>query len=89
MKHILPRVSDTAPGQIYLRVALRSHGPSISIQYNSRKFLRISKMTSDQKAEAILFEAVQPHVATDEGQKFLKGMATTERIKVLPDPVNE
>ncbi|KAK0510304.1 hypothetical protein JMJ35_007698 [Cladonia borealis] len=40
-------------------------------------------MTSDQKAEAILFEAVQPHLATDEGQKFLNGMATTERIKSL------
>ena len=46
-------------------------------------------MTSDQKAEAILSEAVQPHVVTDEGQKFLKGMATTERIKVLPDPLEK
>ena len=46
-------------------------------------------MTSDQKAEAILFEAVQPYIAMDEGQKFLKGIATTERIKVLLDPVNK
>ena len=46
-------------------------------------------MTSDQKAEAIFFEAVQPHLATDEGQKFLNGMATTERITVCPIPINQ
>lgn len=44
---------------------------------------------SEEKAEAILLEAVQPHLATDEGQKFLKGMATIERIKVLQNPVDE
>ena len=44
---------------------------------------------SEEKAEAMVREAMQPYLATDEGQKLLNGMATTERIRVLPNPVNE
>ena len=38
-------------------------------------------MTGAQKDD-LLFEASHPHLATDEGQNFLRGQATTEKIQV-------
>lgn len=38
-------------------------------------------MTSKQKGD-LLLEASHPHLVTDEGQKFLRGQATTEKIQV-------
>lgn len=35
-------------------------------------------MTTD-----VLFEAIRPHLATDEGQRFLKGLATQDEVRVL------
>ncbi|KAM0804842.1 hypothetical protein BDR22DRAFT_817905 [Usnea florida] len=39
-------------------------------------------MTGTQK-EDLLFEASHPHLATDEGQNFLRGQATMEKIQTL------
>ena len=40
-------------------------------------------MANDTSSSNLLFEASNPHIAKDEGQKFLEGQARLDRIRVM------